>query len=451
MLKNLKMSGVGQMPNMEFNFGKRFNVLTGDNGLGKTFLMDIIWYVLTRHWPREVNPQLMCGFMAQPAAGAKAPSISFDLLKPFQKSAKTYTVKFDGQHQAWRGRPGRPYSSGLVIYAQPDGGFCVWDPAKNYWTKKGNADIQEREPAFVFTANEVWNGQYKYVDGTTKTQCMIRGLLDDWLMWQSNPASREFPVFKELLRRVSPPEYEIGVGNPEKSSLDDVRDTPTIRMPYGDVPIIWASSAIRRIVSVVYVLVWSFSEHQKSARFLRLKPANQVTLLFDELDAHLHPKWQRRVMSALLRSVDEMMQMFADHGAISCDVQIISSTHSPLVMSALEDDFDPNQDKWFDFDFGEDGKTVGVQDRDYKRLGSAEQWLKGYAFDLTSTRSPNVEHLLGEAADVLEKATESRRNELPDGVVAMFRRMRKLLPATDPYLLRFQAICQLKGWRLPHD
>ena len=37
---------------MEIHFKPRMNFLTGDNGLGKTFLLDIAWWVLTRTWAR---------------------------------------------------------------------------------------------------------------------------------------------------------------------------------------------------------------------------------------------------------------------------------------------------------------------------------------------------------------------------------------------------------------
>ena len=39
-------------PTMEIHFKPRMNFLTGDNGLGKTFLLDIAWWVLTRTWAR---------------------------------------------------------------------------------------------------------------------------------------------------------------------------------------------------------------------------------------------------------------------------------------------------------------------------------------------------------------------------------------------------------------
>lgn len=39
------------------------NLITGDNGLGKSFLLDLIWYAMTRQWPSEANPQLANSFL----------------------------------------------------------------------------------------------------------------------------------------------------------------------------------------------------------------------------------------------------------------------------------------------------------------------------------------------------------------------------------------------------
>jgi DNA repair ATPase RecN len=43
MLRNLKTRNIGPAPEMTLNFEKRLNLLTGDNGLGKSFILDIAW------------------------------------------------------------------------------------------------------------------------------------------------------------------------------------------------------------------------------------------------------------------------------------------------------------------------------------------------------------------------------------------------------------------------
>ena len=50
MLKHLNLENVGPSSAMELEFGERLNLITGDNGLGKSFLLDIAWWSMTRKW-----------------------------------------------------------------------------------------------------------------------------------------------------------------------------------------------------------------------------------------------------------------------------------------------------------------------------------------------------------------------------------------------------------------
>lgn len=423
MLKRLRLKGVGEMPDGEYAFGRRFNVFTGDNGLGKTFMLDLIWYALTRRWPNDVNPQLMYGYMARPSENSGRHEIRFDLDTAANRTIEDYKVEFKFKQQAWVGKPGRPYSSGLVVYAHVDGGFSVWDPARNYWIKRGNIDAQEREPAFVFSNYEVWNGQYKHVDGADgakKTVCTIQGLLADISLWQSDQRSKEYPILKELIKAISPGSFMLKFGALKKLSLDDVRLIPSVDIGYGEVPAPWASSAIKRILALAYMLVWSFSEHIKSAQFMRMKPTRQVTLLFDELDAHLHPKWQSVIMPALSKCVSQMMKSFTEDD-IDCEVQVVASTHSPVVMASLEDIFDVSKDKWYDFDFSAE-QRIKISDRDFMIRGTVDNWLMSQAFDMPTTYSPGVGRLVSEAESLLD-ATDM------DVSMASQTRLRELLEA----------------------
>lgn len=50
MLNYLKLRNVGPAPQLELELGPRINLITGDNGLGKSFLLDVAWRALTRTW-----------------------------------------------------------------------------------------------------------------------------------------------------------------------------------------------------------------------------------------------------------------------------------------------------------------------------------------------------------------------------------------------------------------
>jgi recombinational DNA repair ATPase RecF len=51
MLKRLELRNVGPASHLALNpVAPRFNFLTGDNGLGKSFLLEASWWALTRTW-----------------------------------------------------------------------------------------------------------------------------------------------------------------------------------------------------------------------------------------------------------------------------------------------------------------------------------------------------------------------------------------------------------------
>jgi DNA repair exonuclease SbcCD ATPase subunit len=47
MLQILHLKNVGPAPEMYLHFGLRLNIITGDNGLGKSFILDVVWWALT--------------------------------------------------------------------------------------------------------------------------------------------------------------------------------------------------------------------------------------------------------------------------------------------------------------------------------------------------------------------------------------------------------------------
>lgn len=65
MLKSLHLKNVGPAPEMQMELAPRLNLITGDNGLGKSFLIDVAWWALTRKWPQDLNTNLTSGYGAQ--------------------------------------------------------------------------------------------------------------------------------------------------------------------------------------------------------------------------------------------------------------------------------------------------------------------------------------------------------------------------------------------------
>ncbi len=376
MLERLALNNVGPAPEMALDFRPGVNLITGDNGLGKSFLLDVAWWALTRRWPREVNRRMTSGFPARPHDPEREASITFRVRG--KTVTTSYTATFSKPDQAWVGGPGRPAIPGLVVYAHADGSFSVWDPARNYWTQAVNSDVPERRPAYVFTEEEVWDGLRDDVNGRSVPVC--NGLLYDWSTWIQAHDDNARGMASALLA-LSPsqkPDEAITPGPPMRLSVDDARDIPTIETGYaGPVPILHASSGVRRAVALAYMLTWTWSEHKVTAQMPGEEPSAQIVMLFDEVESHLHPHWQRSILGAL-RSLGSVL---LDDGQL----QLVVSTHSPLVMASAEPWFDPQQDAWFDLDLQGDPPRMQLRHPVYTPHGTTGAWLTSEAFALRRT------------------------------------------------------------------
>ena len=100
-------------------------------------------------------------------------------------------------------------------------------------------------------------------------------------------------------------------------------------------------------------------------------------MLIDELEAHLHPRWQRSILSSVLRLAESL------HA--NATIQLIAATHSPLVLASAEPTFDAEQDAWFDLDLEKVGNKPQVMLR--KREPSTDSGSTTSAGTARKTRS----------------------------------------------------------------
>ena len=425
MLKTLHLNNVGPASEMHLDLYSRLNVLTGDNGLGKSFLLDMIWWSLTRTWAADVNANLTSGRKALPhdgKVGSITATFSTKTLPDYQ-----FQGTFNRRIQQWEVGAGRPAIPGLVFYAMSDGSFAAWDPARNYW-KKRKSDNGLHIPAYVFSPTEVWDGLH-----SKDRKSLCNGIILDWAIWQKENG-KFYEAWKSLLNHFSPPSEKLCIGPLTSIDVDDSRSMPTLQTSYGqDVPIVHTSSGVRRIVALTYFLLWGWYEHLRVSKLLGSDRSNQVIFLIDEIESHLHPSWQRVIVPSIL-NVMKLLHKEAN-------VQLITATHSPLIMSSIEPEFNEATDAWFDIDFEKENKTVVLQKCNFEKLGGSDSWLCSNAFDLSSTRSIQGEQLV-------EKASFLLRQEKPNknDIQKINQELVESLNQRDPYLIRWRFICEKEGW-----
>ena len=345
MLRRLSLNGVGPADHLEMEpVAPRLNLITGDNGLGKSFLLDTAWWALTRNW-------------GESRAVPNRPDASISAI--FDGSPKSVTIKcpWNPETQEWRLPQGRPPNPGIILYARMDGSFSVWDPARNYRLyTRADGSKGESLPAYHFTATQVMNGLDRAdpVSGANQKVCL--GLIADWRDWQRAGDPR-FDLLRDLLRNLSPDEQPMAPGALLRPYIDDVNVLPSIRMPYGqDVPLTYAPAGVRQMCRLAYLLAWAISEHEEVYRRLGQPPSRQFILLIDEPETHLHPRWQRSVLSGLLQAIQSLRP------ASPFAVQMLVATHSPLILASAEPLFEPDRDALWKLDLRE-GRVVMERDQ----------------------------------------------------------------------------------------
>ena len=416
MIESLRLRNVGPAPEMEMTFAPRLNLITGDNGLGKSFLLDVIWWGLTLKWPQEINPSMNAGFAARPRTPQLDADIEYVVRHTSSSPPSRHRATFSRHLQEWLRNFEMPMR-GLVIYAHGDGSFSVWDPDR-HWRR---GDIRERRRAQVLTQDEVWNGAHVQENGRRVPIC--NGLINDWATW-IGARNDSHQTMAAVLERLAPDGTGVRIepGRPARISIDDPRDIPTIRTGYAEeIPILHASAGIRRVVALAYMLTLAWREHRLAAEQLGEDPCDTIVLLIDEAESHLHPRWQR----SILRSLEGAMRELDESAA----VQMVVTTHSPLVLASAEAWFNEERDSWFDLDLEHETDVI-LRRRTYERRGAVGHWLTSEAFDLLTDRGSV------EAEQVVLRARELLGGEDPslDEVEEVGRELGKVLSDSDPFL-----------------
>ena len=428
MLECLKLVNVGPAPDMTLELAPRFNLFTGDNGLGKSFLLDVAWWGLTQSWPREVNPRMISGLPAQPHDPTRAASVCLQVL--YDANSVPCQADYSKAHGMWMRDQDRPWVPGVVVYAHADGSFSVWDPIRN--DRKQGAGAARRRPAYVFTEAEVWGGLWN--ERAPHIVPVCNGLLSDWAHWIIAKDDRAEAMATVLQALAPSPADTFAPGPLVRLSLHDAREVPTIVTPHaGAVPVLHASAGVRRALALAYMLTWARIEHQLAVKQTGRPSARQVIVLFDEVESHLHPRWQRSILKSLQAAGSAI---FA-----GVDFQYLVSTHSPLVLASAEPWFDAERDAWFDIDYSGEPPRVHVQRRPYVPLGTAGHWLTSEAFDLATDRGSL------EAEEAVLRAREILREPEPklDAVMEVHDGLRKTLPELDPFWVRWNAFVERCG------
>ncbi len=405
-LAALHLRDIGPAKSFDLQFGERLTLIAGDNGLGKSFLLDVAWWAITGKWVdkpafpfvwlKEVNP-----------------TIKFEI-RSTTNQILSGSSSFDWGNHSWIHQNERPSVAALCIYAKVDSSFAVSDETRE------KLQVGDQSHVSFFTSNEVWDGK----------PGEIEGLVRDWVNWQLSREQHAFRMLARVLERLSP--EDLGIITPGEPTRipGDPRQIPTIKHAYGDVPIIFSSAGVQHVLLLAYLVIWSWQEHIVAARQIGEEPLRKMVIVVDEMEAHLHPRWQRTMLPALM-SVGKLLSE-------ELEIQIIASTHSPMVLASIEADFSEEADVLYHLALEE--SNVVLEPLEFQKYGDISAWLTSPVFGLKHARSRDAEKAIETAKTIQLNPTSdaSKVQEISD-------KLRQLLAPDDPFWPRWTYFAERFG------
>lgn len=450
MIKTLELNSVGPSRHLEIDFGERLTVFTGDNGLGKSFVLDVAWWMLTKEWAGE---------MAMPQALITAEYNDRDNPEPVIRGRFDSINKMDAMQQYIFQRLGQVWncnseleeriieanspSDSIVLYMKYDGTVAMYDPVKAQADEFARALVQERARLYenvgfgfsqqatrIYSQDELWNGVQK------RHRQEFNGLISDWGDWQRE-GGFAYDCLKKGVRHLSPKGEPYSIGSLRRVKADDSRKFPTIKSEYGkETPLIYASAGIRKILSLLYAMTWAWHEHIELCDKYKMGSASKIILMIDEVESHLHPQWQR----SILKSLESVMgNLLTGHDVFT---QLICTTHSPLILASLDPIFDETQDVIYTFDLNREKCEVELKKEEWVRRGSSAAWLTSPVFGLETDSSEQREEAIKEA----KLAVRNRVSE--EEAKAVHKKLVATLHQADPFWSFWRTRAEKRGWNL---
>ena len=282
-------------------------------------------------------------------------------------------------------------------------------------------DAPNRPDALHLAAGEVWNAI-----PAENGKIICRGLIEDWVSWRQTQGP-EFSHLMGVVEALSP--MAVKTAAPRQVWLDDSRKHPCLAFSYGEIPVTLTSAGMKRVLALAYLLVWAWHAHQKAAELIRQPTERRIVILFDEPETHLHPQWQRRLLPALMRAIEGLEK--------DLSVQLLVSTHSPLVLASAESIFDPSRDAIFHLEL--DGQGGASVDRmGWSRRGDVTNWIVSPVFGLEQARSVEAEVVI-EAAERFMRGESAANPPHLQSWEALNARLTEVLPGGDRFWPRWVA------------
>ena len=327
-ITGLSFSNVGPFDDIAFGFNQQVNVFTGPNNSGKSTILWVLGELLVYPFitPSRLLRSESPGWKLTHTSNGGAKSVQGTLhtmpevLLPVYH-AVGHTCFIPAQRHGTNFRsPGPIVREGIETRIDKEVDFFVRE-SPELLREDGLEGLRMRlRGSRVIEGPELARRRNITLSDASliSNDVLIQKIIDlDYAAYR-----RQRPEMRAIVETVTSLTSEITDGFPMKFlRVGEDRDGlfPQFRTPDGDLPLNVLSQGTQSIMHCLAHFLFGYAEYYDFPPDLEEKPG---ILIIDEIDAHLHPSWQRRIIPTLTRHFPNL--------------QIFCSTHSPLMLAGLK-------------------------------------------------------------------------------------------------------------------
>lgn len=442
MLSKIEVENIGPFKKQEFHIAMWANIFAGDENSGKTFLLNLIWSMLTGfnkkkplHIANNVKKNEIS--VARAILSEHDPHEQTYWLwdKDKQKWDKNILLKrssYGDEADVWEEDSRCPIGqvNRMGIYARDNGDFSIFISS----LKEKALDISEKEALFGI---ENFDRSRRYT--------RVYGLVEDLSSMQRSKDSEDLHEFCQMAQELlgDPVEVKSSIRLDSDSGCYNV---PIIKIGEKETPLTLLSRSILRILCFVYLFFWCKRESENFAESSGTDPVKRMFLFIDSPENGLHPKIQKKFLASIIR--------FSKKNSSGIYTQTFSATNSPIVLASIENLIDGNS-IFHHLALGKSGTEIsshGIQ-----RTGSCEDWLASRLFGKMTSRSEEsqiaidaaMDFMAGRYDDVIRKTSnlahliydfyvineQSSKRDIWEYIDCI---LTKLIPSHDTFLVRWK-------------
>lgn len=322
-MSSLQFSNLGPFDKIAFEFDPQINVFVGPNNCGKSTVLVAVADLAVSPFatPLKLLRTKVCQFRAG--------------LQRDGGKGVTFEGEFPMMRVAGSKSSGEPWPEAKFDRFEKHRkkfGYTTFVPALRQSTDFRSQGPTQRSPSerradrkrrvMFYVKGEVRPRDEK--DEGDERASLIRDdeIVQEMIELDYRAYRQKKPAMRELIGKIASLASEITEGfSLEFSGIsEDERGLyPAFQTPDGVVPLNVLSQGTQSLIQWLARLIIGYAKHYEYPPNFGDKPG---ILIVDEIDAHLHPSWQRRILPTVSRAFPSL--------------QIFCSTHSPLMLAGLK-------------------------------------------------------------------------------------------------------------------